>query len=212
MRDVAPAARRTDTDCATTGTIRAKALDDEAIAAHEDPGELCRRVAHALPGLRRSLAVAVGGHLTTLVLGLEGRPLLVWTVTHAPLLAAVAERAGAVQPRGRELVTGLRVAAGEALREARLAVIRPTRCRVVAASRLARAVVTLGAEGGRVATPRELAAALETLASTWDEQVTGGASQAWIRPTLVGAAMVEGVLGCLGGGRIFAMPEGAPLP
>jgi hypothetical protein len=186
-------------------TDRLAAAGDEAIAASEDPVALCRRVAQALPGRPRRLVAAVGEHLTTIVCAVGDQPVVLWTVPHGQLLEAT------FVDNGDRLVGRLRASATVALAASRIGVMRLLRCELVAASRLARAVVTLGAEGGRAATPRELAAALQTLASTWEEQCTRGASPAWLRTTLVGAAMVEGIVRSLGGGRIVTMPEAPPF-
>jgi hypothetical protein len=181
-------------------------IDDEAVTGLEDPEGLCRRVAAAVPGVPRTLIAAVGERLTTIVLGMGDRPALLWTVAHAPLLIAAA-RADETKPLGRELVETLREGAAEALGEARIGHMRLLQCEIVGASRLARAVVTLGADGGRAASPRELAAALATLGSTWEEQSARGAAPAWLRTTLVAGAMLEGILRSLGGGRVLTIPE-----
>jgi hypothetical protein len=181
-------------------------IDDEAVAGLADPDALCRRVAVAVPSAQRTLIAAVGERLTTIVLGMGDRPTLLWTVAHAPLLVATV-RADETKPLGRELVQTLRESAAAALDEARLGHMRLLQCEVVGASRLARAVVTLGADGGRAASPRELTAALATLGSTWEEQSARGGAPAWLRTTLVAAAMLEGILRSLGGGRVVTIPE-----
>jgi hypothetical protein len=181
-------------------------MDDEAVAGLADPDGLCRRVAEAVPGVPRSLIAAVGERLTTIVLAIGDRPALIWTVAHAPLLVATA-RADQTKPLGRELVETLRESAKEVLVEARVGVMRLLQCEVVAASRVARAVVTLGAAGGREASTRELGTALATLGATWEEQSARGDTPSWLRTTLVAAAMLEGVLRTLGGGRMLTIPE-----
>jgi hypothetical protein len=181
-------------------------IDDEAVAGLADPDGLCRRVAEAMPDSSRSLIAAVGERLTTIVLGMRDRPALFWTVAHAPLLVAVT-RAEETRPLGRELVEALREQATAALGEARLGHMRLLQCEVVGASRLARAVVTLGADGGRAASARELGVALATLGSTWEEQSARGGAPPWLRSTLVAAAMLEGILRSLGGGRVLTIPE-----
>lgn len=184
-------------------------IDDEAVAGLADPEALCRRVASAAPGLSRTLIAAVGERLTTIVLGMGDRPALLWTVAHAPLLVATV-RADETKPLGRELVETLRESAASALSEARLGYMRLLQCEVVGASRLARAVVTLGADGGRAAAPHELASALTTLGSTWEQQSVRGGAPAWLRTTLVAAAMLEGIVKSLGGGRVLTIPEDRP--
>lgn len=191
---------------ASAQTSPPTSIDDEAVASLADPEELCRRVASAVPGVPRTLIAAVGERLTTVVLGMGDRPALLWTVAHAPLLVAAA-RADETKPLGRELIETLREGATAALGEARIGHMRLLQCEIVGASRLARAVVTLGADGGRAASPRELAAALATLGSTWEEQSARGAAPSWLRTTLVAGAMLEGVLKCLGGGRVLTIPE-----
>lgn len=186
--------------------MSAGTIDDEAVAGLADPEALCRRAARAAPVGSRTLIAAVGERLTTLVLAMGDRPALLWTVAHAPLLVATV-RADETKPLGRELVGTLRESAVSALSEARLGHMRMLQCEVVGASRLARAVVTLGADGGSAASPRELAAALATLGSTWEEQSARGATPAWLRTTLVAAAMLEGILNSLGGGRVVTIPE-----
>src|SRR6185436_17271845 len=119
---------------------------NEGLAAREDPYAFCRSTALAVPGSSRFLAFAVGQPLTTMVFALGERPVMLLTAAHAPLLEvlAAAEADGA---RPTELVPGLRTAAGLALAEARVGVMRLVRCELVAASRIARAVVTLASDG-----------------------------------------------------------------
>jgi type IV secretory pathway TrbD component len=186
--------------------VSAFPIDDEAVAGLADPDGLCRRVAEAMPGAPRTLVVAIGERLTTIILAVAEQPALLWTVAHAPLLVAAA-RADETKPLGRELIQTLREAAREALEDARVGYMRQLQCEVIGASRLARAVVMLGAGGGRAASARELGAALATLGATWEDQSARGGAPPWLRTTLVAAAMLEGILGSMGGGRILTLPE-----
>src|SRR5262245_38841791 len=116
----------------------APSIDDEAVAAREDPQAICRRAAAIVPETERILIIAIGERLTPIVFALHEEPVLLWSLAHAPLLS-IAGRHGGPGPHARELIPSLRAAARDELRRARLGVMSLVRCELVAASRLARA-------------------------------------------------------------------------
>jgi hypothetical protein len=162
---------------------------DEGLAARADPHAVCARVLAGVPGSSRALLLAVGETMTTAVFALGRKPIVLWRVPHDTIARARA-------------LPDVRAAATAAVGRARLAVVRGAGCEVVGASWIARVVVTLAATGAREATLDDVRLATDLLASAATETHARRRERLWIRPALVGAAVIEATMIEIGAARI----------
>jgi hypothetical protein len=183
--------------------------EHDTLSAREDVRRVCLGVLAGAPPSGRFLLVSVGEGFTTAVFALGAEAIVFWNVSHAALVATAVE-AEASNTSGRDAVSLLRAVALESMQRSRLGLLGGDRCQIVGASRIARAVITLAAEGGSAATPDQVRNATDTLAETWAEGRLLGFPRARVRAMLVGAAVLEAVVGVLGGEPISATAEALP--
>lgn len=172
-------------------------VEVELISAREDARRLCLGALEGEPRSARSLVVRVGETFTTVVYAVGGQPTVVWNISHSAAVVAANE---AVEAHASEEDATFRIreVTHQTVGRARLGLLRGSNCRVVAASRIARAVITLAAEGGNVATAEQIRAATETLSETWAEDQIGGLPGGGVGALLVGAAVLEALVDAVG--------------
>ena len=67
--------------------------------------------------------------------------------------------------------------------------------------------MTLSAAGGRKATLSQIEQATDKLGAVWVDEKKASPSQGWVEPMMVGAAMLEAMLECLGANEIEVEPD-----
>lgn len=151
----------------------------------------------------QSVVIRVGTSFTRTVHSTGGRLIASRVLSHGPLLLA-ASQAEAASASGVAAARVIRAAARQVAERARLDGLNGPGCSIIGAGEIARAVITLGADGRSRATVAELRAATEALGLTWVAGHPGGPSQKWVEPMLIGGAILESALEFLGAEEIVA--------
>jgi hypothetical protein len=179
------------------------AHDPEIMSAREDAGRICVAVLAGMPTSIRSLVIRVGERFTTVVFATGSQPAVFWNLDHSPVMVA-ASQAAATNASGPDTADTLRAAAVDTVAGSRLRLVRGASCRVIGISNMARAIVTLAAEGESSATVQQLRGATDTLADTWAEGRMRGFPRGWVGLIMIGAAVLEAVIACVGAREISA--------
>src|SRR4051794_34719746 len=137
--------------------------DPEDEARHLDKDVLA-----AAPATGRSVVIHVATRFTTAVRADGDRLIAVRIVSHGAVRLA-ASHAEAASANGVAAARVLRAAANQVAERARLEKLADTTCAVVGTAGIARAVITLGSDGGSKATLDQVHAATEKLGVSWLE-------------------------------------------
>jgi hypothetical protein len=168
-------------------------FDPGAIAARTAAVSLCRAALGDAAGPPRALVAGVGESSTTIVFAAYLRPVAFWTVAH-PLVSAAVLRAAKERLCQGEAMALVQAAAREAVSRSHLPAFRGLGCELVAASRVARAIVTMGSDGGARASLGEVTRATGQLLERSIETRIRGFPGDWVRAFAVGAAILEAVM------------------
>jgi hypothetical protein len=184
-------------------------LDPDASAERTMAVSLCRDVLGGPSVPKRSLVVGVGETATTMVLAAGERPVAFWSVAHER--ARQATLRAAEERLSREDAAALvREAARAAVARVRLSAFRGLRCDVVGASRVARAIVTMGADGAERASLAQVTRATEQLLARSIESRIRGFPGDWVRAFAVGAAILEAAMLELGASSVWGPAQAPP--
>jgi hypothetical protein len=168
-------------------------FDPDAIAARTAAVSLCRAALGDTAGPPRALVIGVGESSTTIVFASGRRPVAFWVVAHALVSEAVLRAAKERLCRADALAL-VRASALEAVVRAHVPAFRGLGCELLAASRVARAIVTMGAEGAARASLDEVTRATSQLLERSIETRIRGFPGDWVRAFAVGAAILEAVM------------------
>jgi len=171
-----------------------------------DADEIWRLSRLALPVASpsaHSLVVSVSPKFSAAVRSNGQHPMAFRIVRHGPVMLA-ASHAAAAHASGAAAARVVRAAAQQVTERARLEILRGISCPVIATAGMARAIVTLASAGGSKATLTQVHDATDTLATTWADGNKGGPPHAWAEPIMVGSAVLEAILECVGQSEITA--------
>jgi hypothetical protein len=177
-------------------------LDPDAIEERTTAVSLCRGVFGGASVPTRSLVVGVGETSTTMVFAAGERPVAFWKVRHERTAQATVHAAEARLGR-EEAAASVRAAARVALERVHLSALRGFGCHVVGASRLARAIVTMSADGADRASLEEVSRATNQLLARSIESRIRGFPGDWVRAFAVGAAVLEAAMLELGASSVW---------
>jgi hypothetical protein len=178
--------------------------DPEIMSAREDAGRICVAVLAGTPASKRSLVVRVGERYTTVVFATGSQPAVLWNLDHGRAMVAAAQ-AAAANASGPDTAGTIRAAAADTVAGSRLRLVRGASSRVIGISNMAHVIVTLAAEGESSATAGQLRGATDTLAETWAEGRTRAFPRGWVGAIMIGAALLEAVIACVGALEVSAI-------
>jgi hypothetical protein len=178
-------------------------VDADAIAERSAAVSLCRGVLGGAAVPARSLVAGVGEKATTMVFAAGERPVAFWSVSHERTTQATV-RAAEERLSRSDAAALVRAAALAAVERVHLSAFRGLACDVIGASRLARAIVTMGSEGGERAALAQVTDATNLLLARSIESRMRGFPGNWVRAFAVGAAILEAAMLDLGAESIWA--------
>jgi hypothetical protein len=177
-------------------------VDPDAIEDRTTAVSLCRGVFGATSVPTRSLVVGVGETSTTMVFAAGERAVAFWKVTHE-LTAQATVRAAESRLCRQDAAASVRAAAHAALERVQLSAFRGFGCDVIGASRLARAIVTMSADGADCASLDQVSRATNQLLARSIESRIRGFPGDWVRAFAVGAAILEAAMLELGASSVW---------
>ena len=171
--------------------LMALRLPDE-VPPREHARRICLGVFRRATAPGRSRLLHIGERASTVVFAARTQPVAFWTIDHAPVLRVLAE----VEPRARdgaEHARLLRLAAREVVPPERLGVLRGLYLPAIAASGIARAIVSIAGDGGPRVPLARIARSVEQGCVTWSRAALPGFARDCVAAVLVGAVVLEAV-------------------
>jgi hypothetical protein len=205
VRPAFPRSKEADMNSAAA-PVDVRIFSSDPTDPEEEPRRLGKDAPAAALATGRSVVICVAARFTTAVRADGDRLIAVRIVSHGPVSLA-ASQAEAASANGMAAARMLRAAANQVAERARLEKLADTTCAVVGTAGIARAVITLGSDGGSKATLEQVHAATERLAVSWVEAKRTGHAQNWIVQMMIGAAVLGAVLESLGVSEVQAEDE-----
>jgi hypothetical protein len=189
-------AREEEADEAAAARRRAVAfmalrLPDE-VPPREHARRICLGVFRRATAPARSLLLQIGERASTVVFAARTQPVAFWTIDHVPILSVLAQ----AEPRARtgaEHARLLRAAARDAVPPERLGVLRGLGLPAIAASGIARAIVSIAGDGGPRVPLARIARSVDQGCVAWSSAALPGFARDCVAAVLVGAVVLEAV-------------------
>ena len=176
-------------------------------SAGDDTGKVRRGGGAAVEEQSQFLVLGSGVKWTSVVLVRGSQPSVRWNIDHSPPLGVLVARTMATEMNARCISDAIRAAAIGVVATSRLGPATGSSCCVVGRFDLACAIVTLAGNGKRRASAEQICRATDSFADAWVEALSRGSSAGWYSALMVGAAVMEAVVGCVGAGEIAMLRE-----